>query len=676
VTTLGNALARLARAGRPAAAPPRERAAEALAQLSALSEFLAASRDVTNMAAEVTATAERLLEAGGAALLLASDDQQGFDILGASGSLAGQEGRRVHPSVGGLALDALGGDGARIGPVGPCRVFGDATVRNAVAVPLLAHGVTAGALVVADRREGSFDTDDGVLLSAIAVHGAGALANARFYEMVVRAKEQWEATFDALSHGVALVGADATVIRANAAFGAVVGASVPAVVGQHVGQALFGERHGLADLLDAARSGRRPPPLVRRSDSLRRVLRVSATATNATAESAALVVAVEDVTDQQALEAQAIQNEKMAAVGTLVSGVAHELNNPLTSIAGLAEFLLEQPEDAAPDRNHLRVIAEEAQRAGSIVRNLLTFARKGTTAQPEAVDLSDVVERTLFLMGWELKLQSIAIEKKLAPELPAVRGDRQQLQQVILNLMSNAAQAVTGLPPGLPRRISVSTTAEGDRVVVRVTDTGLGIPGDVLPQIFSPFFTTKRQGEGTGLGLFISYGIVTGHGGTLSAESRPGAGATFTVSLPCARPAETATPADGTGDVAPAPARRRRILVVDDDPGVRRMVSALFVSEGHAVDTAGDGDSGIVLARGGDYDLVIADHRAAAGGVPFLLALEALRPGWQARCIVSTVDPQLAAAGGERAACVLRKPFDLRGLRAAAGTAWASAPAP
>jgi two-component system, NtrC family, sensor kinase len=629
------------------------------------------------MAAEATGSAERLLDAGGAALLLATDDQLAFEVVGASGSLAGHRGRRILPSAGGLALDAIAFEEARVASADPCHAFGDVIVRSAAAAPLLAHGVTTGALVVADRRTGgSFDADDAALLSAIAVHTAIAMANARFYEMIGRGKRQWEATFDALSQGIALVGTDSKVIRANTAFATLVRASLPEVVGQQVGHALFGEQHGLSDLLAAARDGARPPALVRRSDRLRRILRVSATATTATDEPLALVVAVEDITDQKALEAQAIQSEKMAAVGTLVSGVAHELNNPLTSIAGLAEFLLEQPDDAVPDRDHLRVIAEEAQRAGGIVRNLLTFARKGTS-QWEPVDLSDVVERTLFLMGWELKLQGVAVEKALATDLPPVRGDRQQLQQVVLNLMSNAAQAVTSLPPGLPRRIALATAAEGARVVVRVADTGLGIPADVLPQIFSPFFTTKPLGEGTGLGLFISYGIVEGHGGTLTADSRPGAGATFTVSLPCAQPEAAARPAREPAGPAAAPTGPRRILVVDDDPGVRRMVAALFASEGHVVDAVGDGDSGLGLARNAAYDLVIADHRAVAGGAPFLQALEAARPGWGPRCIVSTADPhQGTPAGGVRGARVLRKPFQLRDLRAAAAATWADAPPP
>jgi len=274
-------------------------------------------------------------------------------------------------------------------------------------------------------------------------------------------------------------------------------------------------------------------------------------------------------------------------------------------------------------------------------------------------------------MDWELRLQGVAVERRLARDLPAIVGDRQQLQQVVLNLVTNAAQAVRALPPGLPRRITVETLARDDDVVVRVADTGLGIPADILPQVFSPFFTTKGPGEGTGLGLFISYGLVEGHGGALTAESRPGTGAVFTLTLPRALESDGGAPARAG---APAPAttgRPRRILVVDDDPGVRRMVGALFAREGHAVDAVNDGDAALRLARLGDYDLIIADRRAAAGGAPFLRALERERPGWKQRVIVSTADEQAVPS-----VRTLRKPFNLRDLREAANSVWASAPRP
>src|SRR2546425_3585949 len=190
-------------------------------------------------------------------------------------------------------------------------------------------------------------------------------------------------------------------------------------------------------------SPRRAAALVARSDRLRRTLRLNAAPIGGAGPGRGLVVLVEDVTDQQAMEAQLIQSEKLAAVGQLVSGVAHELNNPLTSIAGLAEFLLEQQELGPKDRDHLQVIHEQAERAGRIVRNLLTFARKGP-GERARVNLNDVVQRTLLLMSYDLKLKDIRTEKNLGSGMPDVVGDRHALQQVVLNLVTNAAHALAG----------------------------------------------------------------------------------------------------------------------------------------------------------------------------------------------------------------------------------------
>src|SRR3989449_10730190 len=228
---------------------------------------------------------------------------------------------------------------------------------------------------------------------------------------------------------------------------------------------------------------------------------------------------VEDVTEQQALETQLVQSEKLAAVGQLVSGVAHELNNPLTSIAGLSEFLLEQKELGKKDRGHLQVIQEQAERAGRIVRNLLTFARKGS-AERVRVDLNDVIRRTLSLTSYDLKLKDIVVERELSGAVPDVLGDRHGLQQVVLNLVTNAAHAVAENPRERSRQITVSTWFDG-QVHLRVADTGPGIPDEIVQSVFTPFFTTKEPGKGTGLGLSITYSIVESHGGPVTHRPPP-----------------------------------------------------------------------------------------------------------------------------------------------------------
>ncbi len=661
-----------------------EELARRLAELTSVQELthiLSSSLQLDRVVSEVAAFAMRVCDATGAAVVLTTEDGQALEVFAAEGTLGHCLGLAldVERSPGSIVAEAIGHErlewrntDQRDGVVlcEPVRA------RAAVVAPLRAHGVTTGAVVVVDKRSGDFAAEDARLLSTIATHAAIVLANARFFDLIRRGKEQWEATFDALTEGIALVDGQGRIQRANGAFAEIVGEPIRAVVGRHLCHALFREHLALEDLLDAAKRGERRAPVVRRSESLGRTLRVVASpVADATPEAAAVVV-VEDITDQKALEAQLIQSEKMAVVGTLVSGVAHELNNPLTSIAGLSEFLLEQPPGGEHEREHLRVINDQAERASRIVRNLLSFARKAPSEQAP-LDFGEVVQRTVLLMDYEMKQRGIAMATAIAPGLPPVVGNRDQLQQVVLNLLQNAGQALATLPAERPRRIAVAVVAEADRVSLRVTDSGPGIAPEIASHIFDPFYTTKPPGEGTGLGLFLSYGVAEAHGGTLTVDSTPGQGASFLFTLPGATPGEQVEAAErpsGAHAVRPIGGPARRILVVDDDPAIQRVVTALFTREGHQVDTATDGAAALRLVGAADYDLVIADRRAAADGETFADALARVRPQWTPRLIVATSQGRLSRSGAERdeaaGARVLRKPFNLRDLRAAAAAVW------
>jgi two-component system NtrC family sensor kinase len=395
------------------------------------------------------------------------------------------------------------------------------------------------------------------------------------------------------------------------------------------------------------------------------------------------VVLVEDITEQERLESQLIQSEKMAAVGQLVSGVAHELNNPLTSIAGLSEFLLEQKELGQRDRGHLKVIHEQADRAGRIVRNLLTFARKGP-AERSHVDLNELLQRTLMLMSYDLRLKDIDVERDLGAGVPEVLGDRHALQQVVLNLLTNAAQAVASNPPGAPRVVRVRSWFDGT-VHVRVADTGPGIPAAARSQVFTPFFTTKEPGQGTGLGLSISYSIVEAHGGHLVIEQEE-QGASFRIDLQPApvagtqpEPAPAVEPAGGKRPRVSAEVKRS-ILLVDDDPAIRRVVEALFGREGHAVDAARDGAHALALVGQKSYDLIIADGRVAGrgGGRLFVEELLERQPALKDRTLVATGDvrPTTEQALERLGLRYVRKPFNLRDLRDEAARVWAAGAMP
>ena len=241
------------------------------------------------------------------------------------------------------------------------------------------------------------------------------------------------------------------------------------------------------------------------------------------------VIVVRDLTEERRMAEQLRQSEKLAALGELVAGVAHEVNNPLTGISAFAQLLLED-ELSGEQRESVTLMKREADRAVSVIRDLLAFARK-TGPRSVMVDMNDLVEQTLRLRAYGMRSTGVTLETRLDSALAPVRGDDRQLQQVLLNLIVNAEHAMASTPI---RQLGVATRNEGSRVVVEIRDTGTGMTPEVQKRIFEPFFTTKPEGTGTGLGLSVSYGILQSHSGTLSAQSVVGTGSTFRISLPAA----------------------------------------------------------------------------------------------------------------------------------------------
>ena len=666
----------------------RRRAAEELNRrlselfsLQELSYVLSDSIELDRIVEQVVRYAVRFLDAQGALLaMLGEGPNDPLRVAAAEGTLSTLRGQTIQGDDAGLVARSTGREHLELirnSGAEPTVIVKGFQASAAAAVPLRSHGTVIGTLIITDPREGVFVPEDIRLLSTLATHAAVVIANARFFEMVRRAKEQWETAFDALSEGIAVVDDEGRVRRSNRALASLLGMPLQNVIGTPLASALLGKSNALQELLAATRRGERPAPLVARSEPLRRAVRVNVARIPGAATEHSIVVMVEDVTEQQALETQLVQSEKLAAVGQLVSGVAHELNNPLTSIAGLSEFLLEQKELGKKDRGHLQVIQEQAERAGRIVRNLLTFARKGS-AERVPVDLNDVIRRTLSLTGYDLKLKDITVERELSGALPEVFGDRHGLQQVVLNLITNAAQAVAENPRERPREITVSTWFDG-QVHLRVADTGPGIPDEITQSVFTPFFTTKEPGKGTGLGLSLTYSIVESHGGQITLEPRnPRGGAAFRVDLPPA-PADAVrpalTPAHGTPLPAASPAVKRTILLVDADPAVQRTIKALFARDGHDVEVAGDPQHAVDLALGGGFDLVITDARAMAPGKRGTLLAEELvsrMPALRDRIIVATGDvrPTTEETLARLGVRYVRKPFNLRDLRVEAARLW------
>jgi two-component system, NtrC family, sensor kinase len=238
------------------------------------------------------------------------------------------------------------------------------------------------------------------------------------------------------------------------------------------------------------------------------------------------------VTELAAIQAKLMHTEKMAAVGQLVSGVAHEVNNPLTAIMGFADLMLENPELPATVHEDLRVIMQEAQRTKEIVQNLLSFARQ-MPKRRNAVDLNSVLRKTVSLRAYDFSSHGVDVVEEFDDASPEVIGDAHQLQQVFLNILNNAYDAIT--ETSRRGRIELRTSTRGEFAEILFVDNGPGIKQ--ADRIFDPFFTTKEVGKGTGLGLSICYGIARQHGGEITCHNNQnGTGATFVVRLPLARP--------------------------------------------------------------------------------------------------------------------------------------------
>src|SRR5204863_8861238 len=287
-----------------------------------------------------------------------------------------------------------------------------------------------------------------------------------------------------------------------------------------------------------------------------------------------------------------------SAIGQPVAGVAHELNNPLTSVIGYAQLLQQELQESGEGEaprgpelaRDLKRIAEESERAAKIVRNLLAFARRQSAARAEE-DIADLMNRVLALRSYEFRLNAIELETDFEPGLPPVLGDGGQLQQALLNLLLNAEQAMRARTT---RRIRVGArhVAEADAVEIFIADSGHGIPDENLRRIFDPFFTTREVGEGTGLGLSICYGIVRDHGGRIAVDSRVGQGTTFKVLLP----------ARARGLEEPL-----RALVAHRDSTERDYVAAALTGWGHAVVAAESAVEARARLEAGTIDVALID---------------------------------------------------------------------
>ena len=380
---------------------------------------------------------------------------------------------------------------------------------------------------------------------------------------------------------------------------------------------------------------------------------------------AGFLVNSRDVTERQRVEdelarqrAARLQNEKLADMGTLLAGVAHELNNPLTVVSGYSS-ILRQTLAEGPSRERIDRIASAAERCVRIVRNFLALARQHPPER-QRVKPNQIIREAVELLAYPLRVDNVEVRLELAEDLPTLWADPHQLHQVVVNLVTNAHQAMHGNTS--TRRLTLRTgfKAADSPISLEVIDTGGGIPPEVLGRIFEPFFTTKPVGQGTGLGLPLCLGIVEAHGGTLRVDSTVGEGTTVIIELPvvAASAGEAKPPAPGHRALPPG----GRFLVVDDEPDVAGVLVDLLRAEHEQVDTVADGRAALEKIEGTAYDLILCDVRMPGLDGPELYrALGLLHPELLPRFVFltgDTLNPESHEFVQQTGAPCLSKPFD------------------
>jgi len=364
----------------------------------------------------------------------------------------------------------------------------------------------------------------------------------------------------------------------------------------------------------------------------------------------------------QKTQDQLLHSDRLSALGQMLSGVAHELNNPLSGVIGFSELARKNNSDPRIEKD-LQRIDREAQRCLHIVDKVLKFARR-TKPERKAMDVNELVENVLDLRVHKLRMDNIRVETELSPTLPRTLGVYHQIQQVLMNIINNANQAM--LEVRGERCLKIATETDNSRILIRISDTGPGIAPTTLAKIFEPFFTTKAAGMGTGLGLSLSQGLVKDHGGEIRVETQLGKGTTFIVEIPILEVHEE--PKTETSDAAPEiPDTPRNILVVDDEEMIVELLNEVLSTVGHRVETARNGKQALDKIMSTGYDAIISDLKMPGlDGSGLYDTVCRQKPEMADRFVFSTGDATNPATQDffKKTGCpCLSKPFDLQAVR-------------
>ena len=543
-------------------------------------------------------------------------------------------------------------------PVPPCWL----------GAPIVVVSRAIGAVSMEGDTRGALDEDALTFTRAVLAQAGIALENARLVELLSSGKREWEQTVDAFNQAICYVDPQGLVRRANRVFADLIKLPVTALPGRPWLTLLppaWGDP--VAKLFTP--EGASTAAEVRSGE---RVLLVTAIPAG---EPGAAVLLFEDQTEKRRLQEQLLQSEKMSAIGQLIAGVAHDLNNPLASVVGFSDLLGEAADVPPRLAEPLAVIRQEAERASAIVRNLLSFARR-QEGERQLQSIRPILESTHQLLKNQLLAARVELTLEFEPGLPEVEVHANQIKQVFVNSINNAAQAISSTRKSAGGgRIEIVTKCEPDGLSVHITDNGPGVPENIAQRVFEPFFSTKSEGEGTGLGLSICLGIVKEHGGNIRVEpggAGSGRGATFVVELPTGVRTELSPLALGAESPSKVEERGHeppplRVLVVDDEPHILHYMQATLESWGHEVMLARDGSQALKRALMQPFDLIICDLRMPRlGGREMYQTLSRMHPTVADRIIFATGDTvrgDTLQFLEELGRPFLQKPFKLDALR-------------
>ncbi|MHB0915679.1 MAG: GAF domain-containing protein [Thermoleophilia bacterium] len=535
-------------------------------------------------------------------------------------------------------------------------------INSSLNLPLQVEGRLVGTMNFCSDAKDAFSEDVVEELKPIADQLALAAANYNLFQHIAQAKAEWEATFDAVGEGIVVVNNNHIIVRLNQAAAEMLGATVGELTGESCRKRLHQviSSSSTCALVDPAPG----KPSVRSEVELPngRTLEVMIDAVfDENSNFTGGVHFLRDITESKQMRGRLVTSEKMVAVGQLVSGVAHEINNPLTGITGYAQLLMMREDLDEKTRKDAEAIAGEADRATRIVRQLLSFAREHQVERAP-VNINDVVRDCLGLKGYDLKVNNVEVRTELESSLPDIPADRYQLQQVFINLITNAEQAIH--ENGKTGVLEIITATDGDNVRAVFTDSGPGVAPEIKSRLFDPFFTTKEVGKGTGLGLSVCFGIVQEHRGAIWAEEAPaGTGARFVVELPVRIDATISE----THESESAAVKPGKILLVDDEESVRSVLRETLSRAGHEVDVASNGEAALEQIRKNDYDCIVSDVKMPVmNGAELHQAAKKLKPETAGRFIFisgDTVNEETRdyLAGLDRPS--LNKPFSLQELQ-------------